>query len=53
MLKTILNIKNAQELNKEEQRSTLGGMQFLCEETCIFGLRLCYINRTDTFYQPC
>ncbi|MGH1383098.1 hypothetical protein [Kordia sp.] len=53
MLKSILKIKNIEKLTKEEQRSTLGGMQFLCEETCILGLRLCYINRTDTFYQPC
>jgi len=53
MLKKIKNIKNVKKLDKKEQASTLGGMQFLCENICIFGFRLCYLTKTETFYQPC
>jgi hypothetical protein len=53
MLKNILDIKSAQKLDKKSQLGVLGGMQFLCEETCVFNFRLCYINKTETFYQPC
>ena len=55
MLKTILNIKNVHKLDKESQAGTLGGMQFLCEDFCdpFTNMRLCYINKTETFYQPC
>ena len=52
MLRKMLNIEGVQELDKNAQRATQGG-QLLCEDTCVFGLRLCYINKTDTIYVPC
>ena len=52
MLKSILKLKGVQRIDKESQNLILGG-SFLCEEDCIFNLRLCYINRFETFYQPC
>lgn len=53
MLRKILKINGIQELNKKAQKNTQGGVQFLCEEACILGFRLCYIDKNTTFYQPC
>lgn len=53
MLKTILRIKSVQKIEKKKQAEILGGMQYLCEETCNFGYRKCYKSKTEFFYQPC
>lgn len=53
MLKTILRIKSVQKIEKKQQAEILGGMQYLCEETCNFGYRKCYTSKTEFFYQPC
>lgn len=52
MLKEILNLEGVHQLDKKTQRATEGG-QLLCEDECIFGLRTCYITKTETIQVPC
>ncbi|QHI35354.1 hypothetical protein IMCC3317_07000 [Kordia antarctica] len=55
MLKSILNIKNVQKLDKKTQAEVLGGMQYLCEDFCdpFLNARRCYTSKTDFFWQAC
>ena len=54
MLKSILDTVNVRSISKKEQKNINGGSGiYLCDNECIFGLRLCYLTKYETFYQPC
>lgn len=47
------NISNLGKTMSQKELKTINGGTFLCEDICILGLRRCYVNKVDFFYQDC